>query len=71
MIRTGRYKYCIYDSGEHSEQLIDLNEDPGEMRNLAYDKGTKEILDKHNQLLKYWIKKTGDVISAKYVFNGI
>ena len=38
MIRTEKYKYCIYDKGEHREQLFHMEEDPGEMINLVYDK---------------------------------
>ena len=67
MLRTSRYKYCIYNSGEYCQQLIDLKNDPMEMRNLAYDKGTKEILYKHHQLLKNWSEKSGDRIGSKYM----
>ncbi len=35
MLRTARYKYCVYDQGEHRESLVDLEADPGAMNNLA------------------------------------
>ena len=51
MVRTDRYKYNRYDTGAHREQLIDLEEDPGEMVNLAEDPAYKDVLNKHRQLL--------------------
>jgi arylsulfatase A-like enzyme len=35
MLRTQRYKYCVYSEGRHREELVDLEKDPGEMANLA------------------------------------
>jgi len=67
MVRTGRYKYCLYDSGQQPEQLTDLKNDPGEMQNLANDPSHKGTLRKHRRLLKEWTNKIGDVIGAKYV----
>ena len=51
MLQTARFKYCIYDSGRHREQLIDLKNDPGEMENLAENPDFKKALDKHRLLL--------------------
>jgi choline-sulfatase len=67
MLRTDRYKYCIYDSGANREQLIDLKNDPGEMKNLAGDPAFKTVLEKHRKLLQTWVKQTGDKIGARYV----
>ena len=67
MLRTDRYKYCIYDSGTNREQLTDLKNDPGEMKNLASDPEFKTILDQHRKLMGEWVKQTGDTIGAKYV----
>jgi arylsulfatase A-like enzyme len=67
MIRTQRYKYCIYDSGINREQLIDLKDDPGEMKNLAGDENFADILKKHRQLLREWILEIEDDIGAKYL----
>jgi arylsulfatase A-like enzyme len=67
MVRTDRFKYSIYDSGRYREQLIDIKNDGGEMSNLAGNKEYKEILDKHRQLLKEWVKKTSDTIGSKYI----
>ncbi|HSH09431.1 MAG TPA: sulfatase-like hydrolase/transferase, partial [Oceanipulchritudo sp.] len=35
MVRTQQYKYVVYSEGENREQLFDLEQDPGEMVNLA------------------------------------
>ena len=70
MLRTDRFKYSIYASGSNREQLVDLKNDPGEMRNLADDEDCKETLDRHRQLLREWIKRTGDKIGSMYVKQG-
>jgi len=54
MIRTAGFKYNVYDSGEHREQLIDLKNDPGEMKNLAYDGRYRTVLEQHRALLAEW-----------------
>jgi choline-sulfatase len=70
MLQTGSFKYCIYDSGRHREQLIDLKRDPGEMKNLAEVEDYKDVLDKHRRLLRKWVEGTGDSIAADYVNTG-
>ena len=67
MVRTDRFKYCIYDSGGNREQLTDLKNDPGEIKNLAKVGDYKDVLDTHRQLLRRWVEKTGDKIAAEYV----
>ena len=66
MVRTARFKYCVYDSGPRREQLTDLQDDPGEMKNLAYDAKHKPTLDRHRQLLSQWVARTGDKIGQRY-----
>ncbi|MFC1635799.1 sulfatase [Planctomycetota bacterium] len=70
MIRSQRYKYCIYDSGGNRESLVDMKNDPGEMWNLALDPQFKKVLDVHRQFLKEWIKTSGDTAGSRYVRNG-
>ncbi|MHC4440212.1 MAG: sulfatase family protein, partial [Planctomycetota bacterium] len=70
MVRTKRFKYCIFDSGRHREQLVDMVNDPGEMKNLAGDEKYKDVLVKNRRLLHQWIEKTGDKIGAEYVIAG-
>ena len=67
MIRTERFKYCLYDSGQRREQLTDMRNDPGEMNNLAADEKYKDVLDRHRRLLRRWVKKIDDRIAADYL----
>jgi choline-sulfatase len=67
MIQTGRFKYCIYDSNGHREQLTDMRHDAGEMKNLAEVGDYRDILDAHRKLLRRWVDKTVDGIAAKYI----
>jgi len=67
LLRTARYKYTIYKSGRHREQLIDVQADPGEMTNLAGSAEHREILRDHRARLAEHVKRSGDRIAAEYV----
>ena len=67
MVRTDRFKYCLYNSGAHREQLTDLKDDPGEMKNLAETPAFSNVLDQHHRLLGSWVEKTGDTIATTYL----
>lgn len=67
MVRSERFKYCVYDSGERREQLIDLKNDPGEMHNLAESGEHKAVLLRHRRFLKEWVERAGDKIGSEYV----
>ena len=54
MIRTGRYKYIAYKD-DPIEQLFDMQDDPGETRNLSVNEGHRTVLEEHRDLLKQWI----------------
>lgn len=69
-LRTGRFKYAIYDSGENREQLTDLQNDPGEMNNLAGHADYAKVLNEHRRLLRQWVERTGDSIAAEYINAG-
>ncbi len=60
MLRTSRFKYCVYHSGENRESLVDLQRDPGEMRNLAGIPEYKDILNRHRSFLLEWIAESKD-----------
>lgn len=61
MIRTKKYKYCIYDNGEKREQLFNMEKDPGEMQNLAFIEDYRNELNKHRKLITDWAKETNDI----------
>lgn len=65
MIRTRRYKYIAYDRGTPGEQLFDMQNDPGEMHNLAPDPTCAEILVEHRRHLCDWTKQTADSFKKK------
>jgi arylsulfatase A-like enzyme len=67
MIRTARFKYTVYDSGSPREALIDLEKDPGEMKNLAGDPAYRETLQQHRKLLVEWYRDNGEQLDDKYV----
>jgi arylsulfatase A-like enzyme len=52
MVMSPRYKYMLYDSGAHREQLIDRVTDPGEMRNAAQDADKADVLAAHRALFE-------------------
>lgn len=60
MLRSERYKYCLYEEGQHRESLVDLAADPGEMFNLARQPGHRDILLQHRASLRAYAEKTGD-----------
>jgi len=68
MLRTARYKYCVYNAGEPRESLVDLLEDPGEMKNLALLPNNQTLLNEHRKLLRQWIEETQDRDAMTYAF---
>ena len=60
MLRSRRFKYIAYAEGELREQLFDLEQDPGEVRNLAVDPSSAAALDEHRGLLADWCRETRD-----------
>jgi arylsulfatase A-like enzyme len=69
MVCSGRYKYCVYEKGETREQLVDLEKDPGEMKNLAADPAHADILAIHRKYLREWVETNHDKIAAAYVIK--
>jgi arylsulfatase A-like enzyme len=53
MIRTERYKYVTYQ-GDPVEQLFDMQQDPGETRNLADQSQRAGVLEDHRKMLRDW-----------------
>lgn len=60
MVRSERYKYCLYSEGDNRESLIDMQFDPQEMVNQAGNPLYKEILEQHRNYLKVHAESTGD-----------
>lgn len=60
MLRNGRFKYWICNEGEQQETLYDLQNDPGEMENLASDPKFSSELKKCRSQLIEWAVKNND-----------
>lgn len=60
MVRTDDHKYAVYDLGHHRESLVDMEKDPHEMRNVARDPAYKDVLKRHQVLLRRYAAETGD-----------
>ena len=60
MIRTARFKYIIFSHGQRPELLFDLEADPGETKNLAYQVAYRDIVLEHQALLLRVVKDTLD-----------
>jgi arylsulfatase A-like enzyme len=69
MIRTHRYKYCAFSAEDGKESLVDMENDPGELRNVVDDPSFTDILDAHRNLLADWITRSDDKEGAdKYLW---
>lgn len=64
MLRSDRYKYCVYDWGEHRESLFEMDTDPGETVNLARRPDRQSILDQHRAWFAEWSESTGDTFQG-------
>lgn len=60
MLRTARYKYIAFAGGARPEQFFDLEEDPGEVRNLVRDPVYRESLEDHREMLAGFLRSSED-----------
>ena len=67
MLTSGQYKYIVYTHGNHPEQFFDLDNDPGEMVNLAGHPDHRDRLLKHRSMLSEWTRSIGDTFSLDHV----
>lgn len=73
-IATERYRYSVYqyhgkpdyldevDTSKPIRELYDLQEDPYQLNNLAYDPQYQEFVSDHHRRLEAWQKKTSDPV---------
>lgn len=60
MLRSERYKYCLYSEGQRRESLVDMKADPGEMVNQAANPPFAATLAEHRQALARHAQSTAD-----------
>jgi len=63
MVRSSRYKYCLYSLGQRRESLVDMQADPGEMVNLAAKSQYRPILLQHREFLRDFAGKHDDGVA--------
>ena len=68
MIRSARFKYCIYDSGTLRESLVDMTDDSGELVNLAVKQQYRDTLLEHRRYLSQWIEASKDTQAQAVAF---
>ena len=59
-LRSGRYKYSIFEGSASWEMLIDMKNDPGETTNLAAKPRYRTVLADHRRRLRQRIEELGD-----------
>ena len=70
MIRTQKYKYLAFNGDVNGEEsLVDMENDPGEMRNLVDCPKRQDALARHRKLLAQWSKASGDAQASDYLRN--
>ena len=69
MIRSERYKYCAFKEGENRESLVDLQRDPGEMKNLVNDDRYAAVLKSHRRYLREWVDLSNDTHGREYLVS--
>ncbi|WP_242203542.1 sulfatase family protein [Aestuariivivens insulae] len=62
---TDKYKYVIYGQGKNREQLFDLEKDPYEMTNLAYNSKYNALIESMRKDLYAWCVENNDKVVMK------
>jgi len=71
MVRTDRYKYCVFSRGQRRESLVDMQADPGESVNLAPDPQYREVLLQHRELLARFGQEQNDALVAELLADNV
>ena len=69
VLHLGKTKYIIYGDGANREQFVDLEKDPGEMKNMAQDPGYKDRIRGAREALKVWYSQAGLPLDPKYIVS--
>lgn len=70
ILHMGDSKYVVYARGEKREQFMDLQKDPGEMKNSAYDPACRSRVLESRKLLQEWYDSNGLQLNPLYVVEG-
>ena len=64
------FRYGVYDMGERRELLVDLKQDPGEMKNRAAEPACRPQVEAGRRLLLEWYREHGETLNDAYVVKG-
>jgi len=71
MVRSERFKYCIYSRGQQRESLVDMETDPGETVNLATNPKYRDVLLQHRELLRQFGQEHKDHLVAEILAENV
>ena len=71
MVRTDRYKYCLYEHGNLREALYDMQEDSLETVNLAGDPEYRQVLLEHRARLADFAETYHDQLVPELLANDV
>ena len=71
MVRTDRYKYCVYSRGTRRESLVDMQADPGETVDLAADPKYRDVILKHRELLARFAREHNDTLVEELLADDV
>jgi arylsulfatase A-like enzyme len=71
MVRSDRFKYCVFSRGLQRESLVDLQADPGETTDLATDPKYREVLLQHRELLARFGKEHNDALVTRLLADNV
>lgn len=71
MVRSERYKYCVYQYGTRRESLYDLQADPLETVNLAGAPNYRAVLTQHRDFLREFGKTHNDPLVKELLANNV
>jgi choline-sulfatase len=71
MVRTERYKYCVFSRGHQRESLVDMQADPGETVDLATNPQYRDVLLQHRALLARFGREHNDPLVATLLADDV
>jgi len=71
MVRSDRFKYCVYQYGNQRESLFDIEHDPLETENLAVNPKYNNVLLEHRALLSEFADKYNDSLAKDILADNV
>lgn len=68
---TQRFKYAVYSQGLRRESLFDLETDPGETCNLAYDRDFRDVLHRQRNRLSEFARRYSDSLALELLAGDV